>query len=125
MVEIGAWKPTQLAGYMQDLDADGRVNRQMAQERQLEKVFEKLLYDEKAAALPDEFTNLQLALELGTEYLAQGEEDEVPEKHLERVRRYLKRCKTLMAKAQAAAAPPPAMPAQPPAAAPPPELMAA
>jgi hypothetical protein len=99
---------------MQDLDADGRVNRQMAQERQLEKVFEQLLYDDAAAAMPDEFTNLALALEIGTEYLSQGQEDEVSEKHLERVRRYLKRCKALGAKAQAAVTPPPAAAAAPP-----------
>jgi len=44
-------------------------------------------------------------------------EDEVPEKNLERVRRYLKRCKKEMDKAQAAAAPP--QQAAPPAATPP------
>lgn len=111
MIEVGAWKPQQLAGYVQDLDADGRINRQMAQERQLERVFESLLYDPKGAAAPDEFTNLAMAIELGSEFLAQGEEDEVPEKNLEKVRRYLKRCKALMAKA---APPAPAAPmAQP------------
>jgi hypothetical protein len=117
MVQAGAWKPSQLAGYMQDLDADGRINRQQAQERQFEKVFEELLYEKTAAAMPDEFTNFEMALEIGTEYLAQGIEDEVPEKNLERVRRYLKRCKKEMQKAQAASQPPQQAPA--PAAAPP------
>jgi len=117
MVQAGAWKPSQLAGYMQDLDADGRINRQAAQERQLEKTFEELLYEKTAAAMPDEFTNFEMALEIGTEYLAQGMEDEVPEKNLERVRRYLKRCKREMQKAQAANQPP--QQAAPPAAAPP------
>lgn len=102
MVELQAWKPEELAGYMQDLDADGRTNRQQSQERLLEKTFEKLLYDKKAAAVPDEFTNLGLALQLGPEFLAQGEEDGVPDKHLERLRRYLKKCKAMM--------PPPAPP---------------
>lgn len=106
MIEIGAWQPSQLAGFMQDLDADGRVNREQAQERQFEKMYESLLYDKVAAALPDEFTDLNLALKIGVEYLAQGAEDEVPDKHLERVRRYLKRCKAMGAKAQAAAQPP-------------------
>jgi hypothetical protein len=68
-------------------------------------MFEELLYEKVAAAVPDEFTNLKLALEIGTEYLAQGEEDGVPEKHLERVRRYLKKCKALAAKAVAATQP--------------------
>src|SRR6185295_4212490 len=89
MIQLGAWKPDRLAGDLQDLDAEGRTNRQMSQERQLEKTFEALLYDKVAAAMPDEFTNYGLALEIGTEYLSQGQEDEVPEKHLERVRRYL------------------------------------
>jgi len=103
MIQLGAWKPTQLAGYLQDLDADGRTNRHMAQERRLEKLFEELLYEKVAAAQPDEFTNYGLALEIGTEYLAQGEEDGVPEKHLDRVRRYLKKCKVLDTAAKASA----------------------
>lgn len=110
MIQLAAWKPERLAGYLQDLDAEGRTNRQMSQERQLEKVFEAMLYDKVAAAMPDEFTNLGLALEIGTEYLSQGMEDGVPEKHLERVRRYLKKCKALgkaaADAAQAAQAPP-------------------
>lgn len=106
MVDLGAWSPQKFAGFMQDLDLDGRTSRGMSKERQLEKTFEKLLYDKVAAAMPDEFTPYELALEIGTDYLAQGEEDDVPEKNLERVRRYLKRCKLLDAKAKAAAAPP-------------------
>ena len=113
MVELKAWTPERLAGEMQDLDADSRTNRMLAQERLLEKVFDKLLYDKAYAAVPDEFTNVQLALELGPEYLAQGEEDGVPEKHLERVRRYLKRCKALVPPPPAPA-PPPGAPAAPP-----------
>jgi hypothetical protein len=113
MVDMGAWTPQQLAGFMQDLDADGRVNRQLAQERRLEKTFESLLYDKAASAAPDEFTNLQMALDIGTEYLAQGEEDGVPEKHLERVRRYLKRCKSLASQAQASQQPAPGDAGQP------------
>lgn len=106
MVDLQAWSPQKFSGFMQDLDQDGRTNRAMAQERQLEKAFEKLLYDKVAAAMPDEFTNYKVALEIGTEYLSQGEEDGVPEKNLERVKRYLKRCKILDARAQAAAQPP-------------------
>jgi hypothetical protein len=107
MIELGVWKPSDLQGYLQDLDSEGRTNRQLSQQRNLEKTFENLLYEPRGAAQPDEFTNYQLALEIGAEYLAQGEEeDEVPEKHLDRVRRYLKKCKALDAKAKAAAAPP-------------------
>jgi len=123
MVAAGVWTQREFAGYLQDLDADGRTNRQMAQQRNLEKTYERLLYDKAAAAQPDEFTNYQMAIELGSEYLAQGEEDEVPEKHLDRVRRYVKRCKDFDAKTKAAAQP--AQPAQgapaPPAAPPPPQ----
>jgi hypothetical protein len=104
MVDLQAWTPQKFAGYMQDLDADGRTNRQMSQERGLEKMFEKLLYDKTASAMPNEFTNYSLAMEIGLEYLAQGEDDEVSEKHLERVRRYLKKCKQLDAAAKSAAA---------------------
>lgn len=114
MIELGAWKPERLAGYLQDLDADGRTNRQMSAERNLEKTYEALLYDKAAAAMPDEFTNYSLALEIGTEYLEQGKEDGVPEKHLERVRRYMKKCKALAKAAAAAMQPPPAPSAAPP-----------
>jgi hypothetical protein len=110
MVELKAWTPERLAGEMQDLDADSRTNRMLAQERNLEKIFDRMLYDKAYAAVPDEFTDVKLALELGPEYLAQGEEDEVPEKHLERVRRYLKRCKALVPPPSAAAPPPGAAP---------------
>lgn len=96
MVDMGVWTPKQFEGYLQDLDPDGRSNRQLSQERLLEKTFEQLLYDKKAAAAPDEFTNLGLALELGPEFLAQGQEDGVADKHLERLRRYLKKCKAMM-----------------------------
>lgn len=116
MVNLGAWTPTEFKGYMQDLDSDGRVNKEMAPQRRLEQMFEDLLYEPRAAAMPDEWTNYKLALSIGVDYLEQGKEDGVPEKHLERVRRYLKRCKALDQKAQAAAAPP--APAAPPVAAP-------
>lgn len=116
MIELGVWKPTDLQGYLQDLDSDGRTNRQLSQERNLEKTFEKLLYDPRGAAMPNEFTNLQLALELGGEYLAQGEEDGVPQKHLDRLQRYLKKCKALQAKIAAAGQPAPTPGAQPAAA---------
>lgn len=112
MVNLGAWTPSEFKGYMQDLDSDGRVNKEMAPQRRLEEMFEELLYEPKAAAMPDEWTNYQLALEIGVDYLEQGKEDGVPEKHLERVRRYLKRCKALDLKVKAAAAPP-APPAAP------------
>lgn len=108
MVDMGAWTPEQFAGYMQDLDQDSRTNRVQSQERGLEKKFESLLYDKTAAAMPDEFTNLTLALKIGSEYLDQGEDDGVSEKNLERVRRYLKKCKAMQKAAMAAMQPPPA-----------------
>jgi hypothetical protein len=123
MINLGVWQPTELGGYMQDLDADGRTNSKMATRRNLEKMFEGLLYDKAAAAMPDEFTNFALAMEIGLDYLAQGEDDGVPLKHLERVRRYLKAVKREQAKVLAATAPPapggPAAAPGAPAAAPP------
>jgi hypothetical protein len=113
MVELKAWSPDQLASYMQDLDADARVNKRAAQERQLEKMFDSMLYEKSYAAVPNEFTNVRLALEIGSDFLAQGEEDGVPDKHLERVRRFLRKCTAML--------PPPAPPGGPQApAAPPP-----
>lgn len=117
MVELGAWTPDELAGYMQDLDADARVNLYESKRRSLEKVFEGMLYEKAFAAVPDEFTDVKTALALGPEFLAQGEEDGVPDKHIDRVRRYLKRCKALIL--------PPAPPPGGPAAAPPPPGAAA
>jgi len=96
MVELKAWSPDQLAAYMQDLDADARTNRRAAQERLLEKQFEGMLYETSFAAVPNEYTDVKLALQMGAEYLAQGEEDGVPDKHLERVRRFLKKCVGMM-----------------------------
>lgn len=112
MIDMHVWKPRELQGYLQDLDSDGRTNRQMSQERNLEKLFEELTYEPRAAGMPDEFTNYQLAIEIGTEYLEQGKEDGVPEKHLERVRRYLKKCKDLAKRTAAAGAPAANAPAQ-------------
>jgi hypothetical protein len=111
MIELGAWKPQQLAGYMQDLDADGQVNRDMAKQRNLEKIFEGLLYDKASAAMPDEFTDFAMAMDIGLNYLAQGEDDGVDEKKLERVRRYLRRVKALTKAAQGAAQGQPSQPA--------------
>src|SRR6185295_1080279 len=68
MLEIGEWQPGELTDYLQDLDADGRVSRKQSARRNLEKTFEKLLYDKVAAAMPDEFTNYAVAIEIGTEY---------------------------------------------------------
>lgn len=107
LVQDQVWTPDQLADAIQDLDVDGRVSRKAAQRRRLEKIFDELLYEPKAAYLPDEFTNAQLALDVGTEALAQGEEDGVPEKHLERVRRYLRKVQRNAQAAQQAQQPPP------------------
>lgn len=108
MVEIGAWQPDELAGYMQDLDADARVKRGDAQKRSLSRMFESMLTEKRFAAVPDEFTDAKQAMKLGLDYLAQGEDEGVDEKYLERIRRYLKKLK------KNAAPPPP-----PPGAAPP------
>ena len=93
MVELGAWTGEQLAGYMQDLDADARVSRGQSQERGLQKMFESMLTKKKFAAVPDEFTNPQMAMKIGLDYLARGTSDGVNQKYLERIRRYLKRVK--------------------------------
>ena len=120
---IGAWTPQKYTLFLQDLDRDGRVDRDGAQERGFDKIFEAMLYDKVAAYQPDEFTNYAMALQIGTEYLAQGQEDEVPDKNLDRVRRYLKACKAKQAQVAAASAPPPGAAA--PAAAAPPQAAAA
>lgn len=125
MLEIGEWQPGQLTDYLQDLDADGRVSRKQSQRRNFEKMFEALLYEKTAAAAPDEFTNYGMAIDIGTEYLEQGLEDDVPEKHLERVRRYLRQCKKLAKAAQEAAAAQAAANAPPAAAGAGPKLAAA
>lgn len=117
MVELKAWTPDQLAGYMQDLDADARTNRRSSQERLLERVFEGMLYEKSFAAVPNEFTDVKMALQMGAEYLAQGEDDKVPDKHLERVRRFLRKCVAMLPPPPAAAPPGPPAPAAAPLAA--------
>jgi hypothetical protein len=112
MVELQAWSPEELAGYMQDLDADSRLNRGESQRRSLQKMYESMLTKKKFAAVPDEFTDVKQAMKLGLDYLAKGKDLGVSEKYLERIRRYLKRLK-------ANASPPPAPPAAPGTAAPP------
>jgi len=123
MMDIGLWTPDIFAEYWQDLDVDGRTNAIVAKRRNLESKFDRALYDGKPLAQPDEFTNYKLAMEIGLQFLDQGEEDGVPDKALEKLRRYLRQVKRLDATVNAppAAAAPPAVPAP----APPPVAQAA
>lgn len=105
MVDLGIWQPDQLAEAWQDLDLDGRTNSTVSKRRNLEKKFDRALYDDAPISPPDEFTDLKLAMQVGLDALSLGEEDGVPEKNLERVRRYLRQVMRL--------APPPAAPAAP------------
>lgn len=116
MMDTGLWTADVFAEYWQDLDADGRTNAIVAKRRNLENKFDGALYDGKPLAPPDEFTNYKLAMEIGLQFLDQGEEDGVPDKSLEKLRRYLRQVKRLDAavSAQAAAQAAPATPAAPP-----------
>lgn len=113
MLEIGEWQPGTLSGYMQDLDADGRINLARAVERQLSDMFESMLYDDVSSAQPDEFTNYAKAIEIGAQYLALGRDEKVPDKKLDRVRRYLRACQTKQKQVAAMNAPPAAAAAPP------------
>jgi hypothetical protein len=105
MMDLGIWTADVFAEYWQDLDADGRTNALVAKRRNLENKFDRALYDGAPLAPPDEFTNYKLAMEVGLQFLDQGEEDGVPDKSLEKLRRYLRQVKRLDA---AVNAPPPA-----------------
>lgn len=122
MLDIGLWTADVFAEYWQDLDIDGRMNAIVAKRRNLEKKFDLALYEGKTLPAPDEFTNYKLAMEVGLQFLDQGEEDGVPDKALEKLRRYLRQVKRLDAAVNAKAAPPAAQapaPGAEPAAAPP------
>lgn len=113
MLDLGIWTADVFAEYWQDLDADGRTNAIVAKRRNLENKFDRALYDGAALAQPDEFTNYKLAMEVGLQFLDQGEEDGVPDKSLEKLRRYLRQVKRLDAAVSAPAAPAPAVTGQP------------
>lgn len=107
MLDLGIWTPDVLAEYWQDLDAQGRTNALVAKRRNLEKKFDLGLYEGAALAPPDEFTNFKLAMEVGLQFLDQGEEDGVPDKALEKLRRYLRQVKRLDTASAKQAAPAP------------------
>lgn len=108
MMDTGLWTADVFAEYWQDLDADGRTNAIVAKRRNLENKFDKALYDGATLKPPDEFTNYKLAMEIGLQFLDQGEEDGVLDKSLEKLRRYLRQVKRLDAAVSAQAAPAPA-----------------
>lgn len=114
MMDTGLWTADVFAEYWQDLDADGRTNAIVAKRRNLESKFDRALYDGKPLAPPDEFTSYKLAMEIGLQFLDQGEEDGVPDKALEKLRRYLRQVKRLDAAVSAQTAPPAAQAAAPP-----------
>jgi len=116
MIEAQAWTGKDLARYMNALDPDAETDEQSAQSDLLKKTFERLLYDKNAVAVPNEFTDADLALELGARYYALGEIEGVSPRNLERVRRYLRKCQKLQAMKQAAQQPSAPQQAQPAAA---------
>jgi hypothetical protein len=77
------------------------------------------LYEGQPLQPPDEFTDYKLAMQVGLELMNQAEEDGVPDKSVEKVRRYLRQVN----RANAALNPAPAAPA--PAASPAPQAAAA
>lgn len=95
MLDLGIWTADVFAEYWQDLDADGRTNALVAKRRNLESKFDRALYEGEPLAPPDEFTNYKLAMDVGLQFLDQGEEDGVPDKALEKLRRYLRQVKRL------------------------------
>jgi hypothetical protein len=105
MVDMGVWTPDQLAEAWQDLDIDGRTNATVSARRNLERKMDEALYEGAALTPPDEFTNYKLAMEIGLELLNQAEEDGVPDKNVEKLRRYLRQVNRANA---AIASPPPA-----------------
>jgi hypothetical protein len=113
MVDLGVWTPDQLAEAWQDLDIDGRTNSTVSRRRSLQKKFDATLYDGKPLTPPDEFTDKALAMRVGLDALALGEEDGVPDVHLEMLRRYLRQLNRLPAPQTAAPAAPGPAPAPP------------
>lgn len=109
MLDLGLWTPDVLAEYWQDLDSEGRTNTTVAKRQNLRKKFDLCLYEGKPLLPPDEFTDFAVAMQVGLEMKDLGEKDGVPEKNLERLRRYLrqvKRLDTATKNASAPAAPP-------------------
>jgi hypothetical protein len=119
MVDMGVWSPDQLVEAWQDLDIDGRTNATVSKRRNLEKKIDEALYEGQPLQPPDEFTDYKLAMQVGLELMNQAEEDGVPDKSVEKVRRYLRQVN----RANAALNPAPAAPA--PAASPAPQAAAA
>lgn len=108
MLDLGLWTPDVLAEYWQDLDSEGRTNTTVSKRRNLRKKFDLCLYEGEALAMPDEFTDFTMAMQVGLEMLNIGEEEGVPPKNLERLRRYLRQVKRLDTATKGAGAAPPA-----------------
>lgn len=108
-VDLGLWEPEDLAEYQQDLDASGRTNTMVSKKRNLERKIDEALYEGKPLMPPDEFTDYKMAMKVGLQMLNQAEEDGVPAKDCEKLRRYLRQVNRLNAQAT------PAAPVAPPA----------
>lgn len=107
-LDIGLWEPEDLAEYMQDLDASGRTNNLVSKKRNFDRKFDEALYEGAPLMPPDEFTDYKMAMKLGLQWLNQAEEDGVPQKDIEKLRRYLRQVNRLNSAAAPAA---PAAPA--------------
>lgn len=105
MMDLGLWTADVLAEYWQDLDNSGRTNATVAKRRNLKKKFDLCVYEGKALAMPDEFTDFAVAMQVGLEMLNLGEKANAPAKNLERLRRYLRQVKRLDSDTKAASAP--------------------
>ncbi|HEX5370012.1 MAG TPA: hypothetical protein VFY10_11405 [Dehalococcoidia bacterium] len=116
LVDMGLWTPDRLAEAWGDLDIDGRIDATVAKRRNLERKIDEALYEGAALMPPDEFTDYKLAMEVGLELLNQAEEDGVPQKSVEKVRRYLRQVNR--ANNATNAPPPPAAAPAPPSPAP-------
>jgi hypothetical protein len=120
MLQTGLWDLTRAKLAMDDLDIESADDLTNAVARRVQQQMEEMLY-EGVPAHPSEMTPYQEILTTAGMYLALGESDKAPPKHLSLIMRFVDEAKAIQKKLTASAAPPPpAAAAGPPAAAAPP-----
>lgn len=114
LVRGGVWEQARGEAALDDLDPEAEFTAHRSAELRIEAQIEGCTIDGKAQQ-PDDYTNLKMALEMGTQHmnLAQMPNSGVPEKHLELLDDYLTAVKARITALQPAA-PPPGMPGMQP-----------
>jgi hypothetical protein len=128
LVSTGIWSPKRGEAALDDLDIESAMSGERAAEKVVERMCERMLIDGEYEG-PDPTNDLVACLRLGAQYLDEGRlgrlnGEDIPEKNIDLLYRFLDDTAALQESLKAQAAPPPgppgaAPPGAPPAAGPP------